>query len=178
MAQLLNDAARWVMPVFLVGIPLYGYLRGVDVYGEFVDGAQEGFWTAIKTIPFMVAILTAMAVFRSSGAMTFLLNLLEPLSRALHLPLPVLPLMILRPLSGSASFAYTADLMRSFGPDSLIGRLGSAVQGSTDTTFFVLTVYFGSVGVRNARYAPMVGIMGDIVGFIAACLLTTVLSSY
>ncbi|MHB8926330.1 MAG: spore maturation protein [Bacillota bacterium] len=177
MAELVNDAARWVLPAFLVGLPLYGYLRGVDVYGEFVDGAQEGFWTAIKTIPFMVAILTAMAVFRSSGSLAALLNLAAPLSRLLHLPSDILPLVILRPLSGSASFAYTADLMRSFGPDSLIGRLGSAVQGSTDTTFFVLTVYFGSVGVKNARYAPAVGIIGDVAGFVAACLVTTFLFS-
>lgn len=175
MGDLVNGAARWVLPVFLVGLPLYGYLRGVDVYGEFVEGAQEGFWTAIKTIPFMVAILTAMAVFRSSGALTALLNLAAPLARLIHLPAEALPLIILRPLSGSASFAYTADLMRAFGPDSLLGRLGSAIQGSTDTTFFVLTVYFGSVGVRDARYAPAVGLIGDVVGFIAACILTILL---
>ncbi|MHB0884921.1 MAG: spore maturation protein [Bacillota bacterium] len=177
MGDLVNVAARWVLPVFLVGLPLYGYLRGVDVYGEFVDGAQEGFWTAIKTIPFMVAILTAMAIFRSSGALTTLLNLASPVAQLLHLPSEILPLVILRPLSGSASFAYTADLMRSFGPDSLLGRLGSAIQGSTDTTFFVLTVYFGSVGIKDARYAPVVGIMGDVGGFVAACLLTTLLFS-
>ncbi len=175
MGSALNAAARWVLPLFLVGIPLYGFVRRVDVYAAFVEGAQDGFWTAVKTIPFMVAILTAMAVFRASGAMDTLLELLKPLSQVIHLPGEIIPLLILRPLSGSASLAYTADLMRVFGADSLIGLLGSAVQGSTDTTFFVLTVYFGSVGVKNVRYAVAVGLLGDVVGFVAACLVMSLL---
>ncbi len=168
MAELISAGARWVLPLFLVGIPLYGYVRRVDVYAAFVEGAQGGFWTAIKIIPFMVAILTALSVFRASGAMDAFIKALTPVGRLIHLPGEVIPLLILRPLSGSASLAYSADLMRMFGPDSLIGLLGSAVQGSTDTTFFVLTVYFGSVGVRNVRYSVAVGLMGDVVGFAAA----------
>jgi spore maturation protein B len=176
-AELISAGSKWVLPIFLVGIPLYGYLRRVDVYAAFVEGAQAGFWTAIKTIPFMIAILTALAVFRASGALDWLLRILAPLGQALHLPGEIIPLLILRPLSGSASLAYTADLMRAFGPDSLVGRLGSAVQGSTDTTFFVLTVYFGAVGVKNVRYAVAVGLMGDVAGFIGALVVTSLFYS-
>ncbi|GGA22819.1 spore maturation protein [Paenibacillus physcomitrellae] len=155
-------------------IPLYAFFRKIPVYESFVDGAKDGFSTAIGIIPHLVGMMVAISVFRASGAMDFLIGLAAPLVQWLHIPPEVLPLGILRPLTGTGSLAFTTDLIKTYGPDSMIGRIASTIQGSTDTTLYVLTVYFGAVGIRNGRYALKVGLFSDLVGFAAAifiCLL-------
>lgn len=155
-------------------IPLYAYLKRVPVYESFVDGAKDGFSTAIGIIPHLVGMMVAISVFRASGALDFFVGWMTPLLESLRVPPEVLPLGILRPLTGTGSLAFTTDLIKTYGPDSMIGRIASTVQGSTDTTLYVLTVYFGAVGIKNGRYALKVGLFSDIVGFIAAicvCLL-------
>ncbi|ANS77180.1 spore maturation protein [Paenibacillus yonginensis] len=155
-------------------IPLYAFFRKIPVYESFVEGAKGGFSTAIGIIPHLVGMMVAISVFRASGAMDFLIGLAAPLVRWLHIPPEVLPLGILRPLTGTGSLAFTTDLIKTYGPDSMIGRIASTIQGSTDTTLYVLTVYFGAVGIRNGRYALKVGLFSDLVGFVAAifvCLL-------
>jgi spore maturation protein B len=157
-----------VLPLLLVGIPFYGLLKGVAVYEAFVEGAKEGFATAVRIIPYLVAILFAIGMFRASGAMDALLTLTGPFLQALGFPPELLPMAIMRPLSGSGSVAVLADLIREHGEDSLIVKMAATMFGSTETTFYVLAVYFGAVGVTRTRYALHAGLSADLAGIIAS----------
>lgn len=171
---MISVISAWAIPVLITFIPLYAFSRKVPVYESFVEGAKDGFGTAIGIIPPLVGMLVAISVFRASGALDYLMGFVAPLLHSLGVPSEVLPLGLLRPLTGTGSLAYTTDLIREHGPDSLIGMIASTIQGSTDTTLYVLTVYFGAVGIRNGRYALGVGLFSDAVGFVAAiavCLL-------
>ncbi|MGG1876897.1 spore maturation protein [Paenibacillus cisolokensis] len=168
MLSWLNVISAWSIPIIIAFIPLYAATRKVPVYESFVDGAKDGFSTAIQIIPHLVGMMVAISVFRASGALEFLVGWTGSFLQSLGVPSEVLPLGLLRPLTGTGSLAYTTELIRAYGPDSLIGRIASTIQGSTDTTLYVLTVYFGAVGIRNGRYALKVGLFSDIVGFIAA----------
>ncbi|MFD0694881.1 spore maturation protein [Paenibacillus sp. GCM10027628] len=163
--------SAWAIPVMIVFIPLYAAYRKVPVYESFVDGAKEGFDTAIKIIPHLVGMMVAISVFRASGAMDILLGWMRPFFENLGIPTEVLPLAILRPITGAGSLAFTTDLIEQFGPDSMIGRIASTVQGSTDTTLYVITVYFGAIGIRKAGYALKVGLISDLVGFVASIVI-------
>lgn len=170
MVAVISALSEWAIPALIFFIPVYAFLRRVGVYESFVTGAQEGFATAVKIIPFMVGMLVAIGVFRASGAMDIFAAWLNPLVQPLGLPAELLPLAIMRPLSGGGALGITAELINTHGPDSLVGRLASVMQGSTDTTFYVLTVYFGSVGIRKYRYALVLGLTADIVGLFASVL--------
>ncbi|TXK76548.1 spore maturation protein [Paenibacillus sp. N3.4] len=163
--------SSWAIPIMIVFIPLYAAYRKVPVYESFVDGAKEGFDTAIKIIPHLVGMMVAISVFRASGAMEMMTGWLRPFFHSLGVPTEILPLAILRPITGAGSLAFTTDLIEQFGPDSMIGRIASTVQGSTDTTLYVITVYFGSIGIRKAGYALKVGLISDLVGFIASIII-------
>ncbi|MFC3750715.1 spore maturation protein [Paenibacillus sp. GCM10012306] len=174
MLNFISLISAWAIPVLITFIPLYAFSRKVPVYESFVEGAKDGFSTAIGIIPHLVGMMVAISVFRASGALDYLMGFVAPLLQGLGVPSEVLPLGLLRPLTGTGSLAYTTDLIRVHGPDSLIGMIASTIQGSTDTTLYVLTVYFGAVGIRNGRYALKVGLFSDVVGFVAAiaiCLL-------
>jgi spore maturation protein B len=172
---ILNVISSWAIPFLLLVIPLYGYLKKVPVYETFVEGAEEGFITAVKIIPFLVGMMVAISVFRASGAMEYLSQALIPITNLLDAPSEVLPLAIMRPMSGSGVLGMATELMRTYGPDSFIGRLASVMQGTTDTTFFVLTVYFGSVGIKKYGYAIITGLTADITGFIASIYICNLL---
>lgn len=164
----------WMIPALIVFIPLYAAYRRVPVYEAFIDGAKEGFGTAINIIPHLVGMMVAISMFRASGAMELLVGSIRPLFDWMGVPSEVLPLGLLRPITGAGSLAFTTDLIQTYGPDSMIGRIASTIQGSTDTTLYVLTVYFGAIGIRRTRYALKVGLFSDLVGFaaaIAVCLL-------
>ncbi|NEW06128.1 spore maturation protein [Paenibacillus sp. SYP-B3998] len=163
--------SAWAIPVMIVFIPLYAAYRKVPVYESFVEGAKEGFDTAIKIIPHLVGMMVAISVFRASGAMDIVLSWMRPLFESMGIPTEVLPLAILRPITGAGSLAFTTDLIEQFGPDSMIGRIASTVQGSTDTTLYVVTVYFGAIGIRKAGYALKVGLISDLVGFVASIVI-------
>lgn len=173
--ELLTVISKWAIPFLLLIIPLYGYIKKVPVYEAFVEGAEEGFYTAIKIIPFLVGMLVAISVFRASGAMDLFIKGLTPLLVRIGAPPEVLPLAVMRPLSGSGSLGLATELMRIYGPDSLIGRLASIMQGTTDTTFFVLTVYFGSVGIKKYRYAVITGLSADVTGLLASIYICNLL---
>jgi spore maturation protein B len=147
---------------------LYSQIKKVPVYEAFVEGAEEGFLTAVKIIPFLVGMMVAISVFRNSGAMDYLSYLLTPLAVRIGAPVEVLPLAIMRPLSGSAVLGMASELMKTYGPDSFIGLIASVMQGTTDTTFFVITVYFASAGIKKFRYAVFTGLTADITGFLAS----------
>ena len=158
MYAIISMISMWAIPVVIVFIPLYAAYKKLPVYETFTEGAKEGFDTAIRIIPHI----------RASGAMDLIIGQIQPLLKLIGIPAEVLPLAILRPITGTGSLAYTVDLFKQFGPDSMIGRIASTIQGSTDTTLYVLTVYFGAVGIRKSRYALKVGLLSDLVGFVAA----------
>ena len=163
----LEAISVWAIPVMLVGIPLAGLLRRVKVYDVFIEGAKEGFEVAVRIIPFLVGILVAIGMFRASGAMDLLLAALRPLAAATGFPTELVPLTILRSLTGSGSLAFTTDLIKTHGADSTLARTAATMYGSSETTFYVLAVYFGAVGVRRTRHAVPAALIGDVVAAIA-----------
>jgi len=167
----LDAISLWAIPVLLVAIPLVGLLRGVKVYDVFIEGAKEGFDVAVKIIPFLVGILVAIGMFRGSGAMDLLMAALRPIVASTGFPAELVPLTILRSLTGSGSLAFTTDLIKTHGPDSAIGRMAATLYGSSETTFYVLAVYFGAVGVTRTRHAVPAALIGDIVAAIAAVII-------
>lgn len=169
----LSIISRWAIPFLLFIIPLLGMINHLPIYQTFVEGAEEGFNTAIKIIPYLVGMMVAIGVFRASGAMQELTQFLAPVLDYLNIPSDVIPLAFMRPLSGGAALGLATELIQTYGPDSFIGRLASVMQGTTDTTFFVLTIYFGSVGIRYYRHAVVTGLLGDITGLIVSIFICT-----
>ncbi|HEY0139339.1 MAG TPA: nucleoside recognition domain-containing protein [Thermoanaerobaculia bacterium] len=167
---ILEQISLWAVPVLLVGIPLVGIIRKVKVYDVFIEGAKEGFDIAVRIIPFLVGMLVAIGMFRGSGAMDILTNALRPVMNAIRFPAEVFPLAVLRTLTGSGSLALTTDLVKTHGPDSVLGRMAATMYGSSETTFFVLAVYFGAVSIRKTRHAVPAALIGDVVAAIAAVL--------
>ncbi len=165
-----RSIAPWILPGLMIGFLAFGFLRGVAVYEAFVEGAKEGFQVAIRIIPYLVAILVAVGMFRASGAMDFLVDTIGRWTTALGLPAEALPMALLRPLSGSGAYGVMASIINdpAIGPDSYTGYLVSTLQGSTETTFYVLAVYFGAVQVRRIRHALAAALSADVAGVIAA----------
>ncbi len=168
MSAYIHEVPAWVIPVFVALVIVFALLRRVNVFEAFVEGAKEGVPMATRLVPYLVAMIVAVGLFRDSGAMDLLSHLLLPVLDALQVPAEILPLAVMRPVSGGSALAVTTELLHSYGPDSFIGRLASTMQGSTDTTLFVLTVYFGAVGIRKSRHALSVGLIGDLSGIVAA----------
>ena len=166
-AASLNSLSSWLIPALISGLLIFGYLRGVRIYETLTDGAKEGFTTAIRIIPFMVAIFVAIGMFRASGAMDILVALLSPLTSAVGMPAEALAMGLLRPLSGSGSFAFMSEIIKQ-SPDSLLSAMVSVIQGSSETTLYVLAVYFGAIGIRRTRHALPAALCGETAGLIAA----------
>ena len=164
----LEQISLWAIPVLLVFIPLVGMIKKIKVYDVFIEGAKEGFQIAVRIIPFLVGILVAIGMFRGSGAMDLLTDAMRPVMNAIRFPAEVFPLAVLRPLSGSGSLALSTDIIKRYGPDSLIGRTAATMYGSSETLFYVLAVYFGAVGVKRTRHAIPSAIVGDVVAAIVA----------
>lgn len=159
-----------IIPFMVLYIIIYGVKKRVNVYDEFLDGASESFPMIAKIFPCLLAMMLGVNIFLKSGVLNFILNFLNPFFEMIKIPIQVLPMMIMRPISGTSSLAILNNLFADFGPDSLIGRLGSIIQGSTDTTFYVLTLYFGSVGIKKIRYSLIAGLFADLVGIIASII--------
>lgn len=162
MYSLIAEISRWAIPFILLLVPLVAMARGVKVFEAFVEGAETGFITAVKTIPYLVAMMVSINVFRESGAMEVLVGMISPFLNLLGFPAELLPHAVMRPLSGGAALGIAADVISTHGPDSFMGRLVSTMQGTSDTTFYVLTLYFGSVGVYRYRYAVYTGLAADL----------------
>ncbi|AZU63197.1 spore maturation protein [Neobacillus mesonae] len=161
------------IPLLIGFILLYGTFKQVPTYESFVEGGKEGIKIAVQIIPFLVGMLVAIAIFRASGALDALMNLLRPLMKTIGVPAEIVPLIFIRPISGTAALGMTSDLIATYGPDSFIGRLASILQGSTDTTFYVLTVYFGAVGIKKMGDALKVGLLADVLGIIISIVVVT-----
>jgi len=164
---LVSTISAWLIPLIICGLLLFGYWRGVKVYEALTEGAGEGFTTTVKIIPYMVAIFVAIGMLRSSGALGFFIDLLSPLTALVGLPAEALSMALLRPLSGSGAFALMSEII-SREPDSFLSFLVSTIQGSTETTFYVLAVYFGAVGIKRTRHALSAALCGEAAGLIAA----------
>lgn len=163
----LNALSAWLIPVLLAGLLIYGYFRGVKIYETLTDGAKEGFTTAVRIIPFMVAIFVAIGMFRASGAMDIMIAIFSPLTTAVGMPAEALAMALMRPLSGSGAFGLMSEIVAQ-GPDGFLSFLVSVMQGSTETTFYVLAVYFGAIGIRRTRHALPAALCADAAGIIAA----------
>jgi len=163
----------WAIPFIVIAILLYGTYKKVPTYEAFVDGGKEGLKIAVQLIPFFVGMLVAIQVFRASGAVDAVISLLQPILSIFHVPAEILPLALMRPISGTGALAITSDLIATYGPDSFIGRLASTMQGSTDTTLYILTVYFGAVGIKKMGDALKVGLLADLVGIIASIIIVS-----
>ena len=165
----------WILPVLVALMVLWGWARGVKVYERLVEGAREGFDVAVRIIPYLVAILVMVGMFRASGALDALVAWVGGVTSAIGVPPQVLPVALVRPLSGSGALALVADVMRASGPDSLAGLMASTIHGSTETTFYVLAVYCGAAGVRRTRHALPACLLADLAGISTAILLSQVL---
>lgn len=169
--QALSD---WLIPIIMVSFLLFGYLKGVKLYETVTEGAKEGFNVAIRIIPFMVAIFVAVGMFRSSGALDIIVSVFNPLTSLIGMPAEALPMAFIRPLSGSGAFGIMSEIV-SKDPNSFLSYLVSTMQGSTETTFYVLAVYFGAVGIKNARHALPAALIADGTGIIASVFICRML---
>ena len=157
-----------VIPVLLAGVAACGLGRRVDVYAALTHGAEEGLGVLLRIVPALVGLLTAVSMFRASGAMDTLSSLLAPALEALGIPSQTAPLLLIRPVSGSGALAVGTDLMTTYGPDSYIGRVAAVMLGSTETTFYTIAVYFGSAGIIRTRHAIPAALLADLTGFVAS----------
>ena len=171
--EILEHGSNWVLAGIVVGIPVYGWIKRVRVYEAFVEGAKEGFNVAVRIIPYLVAILAALGAFRAAGAMDALARLVGPVTTRLGLPPEVVPMAIVRPLSGGGALGVLGSIFATpgLGPDSYAGRLASVLQGSTETTFYVLSVYCGAASIVRYRHALAAGLCADATGLIASVVI-------
>jgi spore maturation protein B len=156
------------IPLLVMLIVVHGIVRKVKIYEVFIEGAKEGFQVAVRIIPYLVAMLVAIGIFRAGGAMEFFAAAVSPFTKLIGMPAELLPMAVIRPLSGSGALGVMSELVSSHGPDSLIGRMASVMMGSSETTFYVIAVYFGAVGVTKARQAVVGGIVADLTALVAS----------
>lgn len=175
MLDVLGVISRWVIPLFITAVLVTAVLRRIPVFEMFVEGSQQGFEIAVKLIPFLVAMIMAISIFRASGAMDIMVAVVSPFFNLIGAPAEVLPHAVMRPLSGGAALGIASELIDVHGPDSFIGTLVSTMQGTSDTTFYVLTLYFGSVGVRKYRYSIASGLTADLTTLFASIFIVSLI---
>ncbi|MCH5353282.1 MAG: spore maturation protein [Acutalibacter sp.] len=158
------------MPVIIGIIVLYGFLKNVDVFDTFLEGAKEGITSSLQILPTLIGLIVAVSMVRASGLLEMLCSLAEPLTKAVGISPEILPLAILRPISGSGSSAYTLSILQQFGPDSETGKIASVLASSTETTFYAIAVYFGACQYKKLRYTVPAALLGDCAALIFAVL--------
>ncbi len=168
MSHFANQFSNWMFLAFVVGIPFYGVIKKINVFDAFIDGAKKGFETTISLIPYLIAIMVAVGMLRASGFFELLQQWLGPLLNTLGMPTELLPLALIRPFSGSAASGMMAELIHDHGGDSFLAKTAATMMGSTETTFYVIAVYFGAVNIRRTRHAIPAGLIADAAGVIAA----------
>lgn len=167
----MGGLSNYVIPVIVLIIVVYGIVKKINVYDVFVEGSKESFSMILNLFPSLLAMILGVNILIKSDLLGNILNFLKPLAEILKIPLEVIPLAIMRPISGSSSLALLNNIFANIGPDSLAARLGSIIQGSTDTTFYVLTLYFGCIGIKKIRYAMWAGLLGDLLGIISSVII-------
>ena len=164
-----------LIPLIISAVLLTGLIKKVDVWSEFVDGAKENFRTGIRIIPTLIAIITAVGMFKASGGMDFLTSAVAPLASLIGFPAECATLAIIKPISGSAALAVLESILSSNGADSFAGRVASVMMGSSETTFYVLAVYFGATKIKNTRHAVFCALLGDLTGMIMSAIIVRLL---
>ncbi|MCH9769837.1 MAG: spore maturation protein [Gammaproteobacteria bacterium] len=172
LSQILSS---WIFLSFVVGIPLIAWIKKVNIFESFIHGAKDGIQISIKIIPPLVAILIALGMFRAAGGFILLSHALQPLLHHIGCPAAVVPLALIRPFSGSASNGMLAELAKQYGGHSYIAHLAATMVGSTETTFYIVAVYFGIVAIRRTRYAIVCGLLADFTGIVAAIIVTNLI---
>ncbi len=164
--------SKIILPVFIIVIVFYGVKKKINVYDTFLEGAKEGLVTTFNIFPAVIAMIFAINIFLDSNVLGFVIKILNPLLGRVTVPLEIIPMALLRPVSGTASLAIMNDIFKNFGPDSFVGRLASVLQGCTDTTIYVIALYFGTVKITKIKHALWGGLFADLMGIIAAIILT------
>ncbi|KHE72607.1 spore maturation protein [Halobacillus sp. BBL2006] len=165
----------WLIPGIILVILVTATMKRIPSYEVFVEGSKEGIQIAISLLPFLLGMMVSISIFQASGAMGAILSFFKPFMAAVGVPADILPLALIRPISGTAALSVTTELIRTYGPDSFIGQLASVMQGSTDTTLYIITVYFGAVGIKRMGDALKVGLLADLVGIIASIIIVIIL---
>lgn len=173
--KVINYISTLSVPLIFLVIVSYGFLKKVKLYEAFTEGAKDGFTTAVRVIPFLTGMLVAIGIFRASKAMDYLSLLLSPITNLIGMPSEVLPMALMRPISGGGANGIMNSLFKKYGPDSLIGTMASIMSGATDTTFYILAVYFGSVNIKKTRHALSAGLTADIAGILAATIIANLM---
>ncbi len=163
--------ADYILPVFICAIILMGLICRADCYQHFLDGTREGLLAAVRIAPSLIGLLAAIGMMRVSGLLDGLASLLSPVTRLLHIPQELLPLMLMRPISGSGSLAIVSDLLHTYGADSRVGFMAAVMMGSTETTFYAISVYFGAAGIHKTRYTLAAALTADLVGMMVCVLI-------
>ena len=171
----MNFISVFAVPIMILGIIVFGLIKKVKVYDSFLEGAKEGMVCTFNILPPLVGLVVAISMFRASGIIDMLSVALAPVLKIFFLPAEVLPLAILRPVSGSGSIAIITDIFKNCGPDSFAGRVASVMAGSTETTFYTLAVYFGAVNIKNTRHTLKSALLGDLTGIIMSVIVCRLL---
>lgn len=171
---LISLVSIWIIPLIILFILLIAIWKKVPTYELFVEGGKEGIDISLSILPFLLGMLVSIAILQSSGALDAFVGLFAPILSVIGIPADIIPLAIVKPISGTASLGMMTELTKSFGPDSFIGRLAATMQGSTDTTLYVLTVYFGAIGIKKIRYALKVGLLADVFSVIGAIIIVKI----
>lgn len=164
--------SKIILPIFIIGIILYGIKKKINIYDVFLEGAKEGLVTTFSIFPAVIAMIFAINIFLDSEVLYFVIGLFKPILGSLNIKPEIIPMALLRPVSGTASLAIMNEIFISFGPDSFVGRLASVLQGCTDTTIYVIALYFGTVKITKIKHSLWVGLFADLVGIIMAFVLT------
>ena len=167
---MIEQISLMILPIIIFTILLSGAIKKVPVYEAFIEGAKDGFKISITIIPYLVALIVAISMFRASGALEFFATVLAPLLNKFEIPTDIIPIMFTRSLSGSATLGLFSELASTHGAEAFITKLGAIMVGSSETTFYVLSVYFGAIGIKKFRYALLTGILADIIGIVLAIL--------
>ncbi len=170
----MNILSKIIIPISILIIVFSGFKKNINIYDSFLEGVKDGLSLSISIFPSIVAMVFAINIFLDSGFIIKFFNILAPLVNKFNIPLQIMPMALLRPISGTATLAIMNDIFSKYGPDSFVGRLASVLQGCTDTTIYVLALYFGSIGIRKGRYALIVGLFADLIGIIMAFILTSI----
>lgn len=166
--------SKIIIPISILIIVFSGFKKNINIYDSFLEGAKDGLNLSIAIFPSIIAMVFAINIFLDSGFIIKFLGIISPLVNKLNIPIQIMPMAFLRPISGTATLAIMNDIFSKYGPDSFVGRLSSVLQGCTDTTIYVLALYFGSIGIKKGRYALVVGLFADLIGIIMAFILTSI----
>lgn len=164
-----------IIPLMVLGVIIYGMYKKIDIYDIFIEGSKESYDMIITMFPCMLAMIFSVNLFTNSGFLEWLFSFFQNILYFLNIPISIIPMAIMRPISGSASLAILNTILENNGPDSFIGRLASVIQGSTDTTLYILTLYFGSIGIKKIRYSLWAGLAADVIGIVSAIVIVNIM---